>query len=337
MYNCEVDSPALRCMGFALSILSLLMCTAAITAIVYYKFYRSFNYRLILYLLISFLIEAIFTSTAYTKNLFIHADKCFEDLITPDMDKCMYWYTIWNIQLCLAFMTGQIFTMVIFSVELQMGEVALTLACFLLPVVGSAIAVHSDLEEYVEVLGLIVTGCCVVAIVVILFCLACRGLQRHAIGNNNEEQHLLHERSKRRYQNALKESLPFIIYPLIILIWLLTYYLTILDGSDDKTNGSNDKTNRFNDKNTEPFYMYIFFVLEANIGTVSSIVFFMHIKILGQRRRHTFRNRHCVAEPNSNLQQINEGQKMTAAGSVTATHVTHFDPLGDSDVEPYQV
>ena len=38
--------------------------------------------------------------------------------------------------------------------------------------------------------------------------------------------------------------------------------------------------------------------------------------------------------PSNSIQEINEGQRITVARSVTATHTIHLDPLGDTDVEP---
>ena len=160
---------------------------------------------------------------------------------------------------------------------------------------------------------MIVAGVCSVVIAITLFCLAYQSLRRRAIGNNNEEQHLLHQQTRQRYRNALKESLPFITYPVTILLWLLMYYTQIFTGNITNTAYS---------------------ALDANIGTISSIVFFTHIKIIGRRRRNLFRNRSRITEPSNTIQEINEGERITIAGSVTATHVTHFDPLGDSDVEP---
>ena len=122
--------------------------------------------------------------------------------------------------------------MVILSVKLQKGEIALTIVCFQLPLAGSVMTVYKDLQEIFEILGIMVTGICGVAIATVLVCLAWHSLRRHAIDNNNEEDYLLHERTKRRYQTALKESLPFITYPVMILIWLLTQYLNFFDSTN---------------------------------------------------------------------------------------------------------
>ena len=287
---------------------------------IYYKFYRSFNYRLILYLLISIFLKELITLIASTLELLLDTDPSYFDTIML-IGNSMFWYSVWTIQLCIAFMTAEIFSMVIFSVELKKAEIPLTIACFTLPLV-ELIGLHlaEQLDNffiYNAILGMVFAGTCAITIVITSIYLAYRGLRRRVIDNDNEEQHLLHaELARQRYRNALKESLPFFIYPAMILLWLLAYYVLVY---------------------TEQVIYALSVtlgILEANTGTISSIVFFIHIKILGQRRRSIFRNRSHNTAPSHSMQEIHESQRITIAGSVTATHVTRFDPLGDSDIEP---
>ena len=291
----------------------------AIAVMIYYKFYRSFNYRLILYLLISFIIKVLNNIIAYALLLLLDTDSSYFVTIIVIVN-CMCSYSTWNIQLCFAFMTAEIFSMVVFSVELRKAEIPLTIACFTLPLVELvrlAIDLAKQLDSfsrYNTILGMVVTGICAIATAITLICLAYHGLRRHSITNDNEEQHLLHQHTRQRYRNALKESLPFVIYPTVILLWLLLYYILI-----------------YNITGTLSAVMK---GLYATTGFVSSIIFLIHIKILGQRRRNAFRNRAHSRAPSHSMQEINEGQRITLAGSITATHVTDFDPLGDSDVEP---
>ena len=63
-------------------------------------------------------------------------------------------------------------------------------------------------------------------------------------------------------------------------------------------------------------------------------MFFIHIKTLGQRRRNVFRSSSHNTPPSHTIQEVNEEQRITVVGTITATHITDFDPLGDSDVEP---
>ena len=315
MYNCTVEDCTLLCIYYAMSTLSLVMCMVAIAVMIYYKFYRSFNYRLILYLLISFLINALITMIGYTLGLLF-------DTIMHILDS-MFLSSVWNIQLCIAFMTAEIFSMVIFSVELRKAEIPLTIACFTLPLVElveiDLAGKKKDFSTYNAILGMVVAGICAIATAITLIYLVYHGLRRHTTSNNNEEQHLLHAKhTRQRYQNALKESLPFIIYPAMILLWLLMYYIVIYKTQLQSTNNFFEAYN----------------VFDASTGTISSVVFFVHIKIVGQRKRNAFRNRSHYTTSSHRMQEMNEGQRITVAGSVTATHVTDFDPLGDSDVEP---
>ena len=323
MYNCTVEDCTLCFVYCAVATLSVVMCMVAIAVMTYYKFYYSFNYRLILYLLVSFLIKALITVIAFSLLLLLDNDSSYFDATIVIVSIC--WYSTWNIQLCITFMTAEIFSMVLFSVELQKVEIPVTIACFTLPLVelvGIRLNEQRDLacEQFVQfskynaILGMVVAGICAIAIAITLICLAYHGLRRRAINNNNDEQHLLHQHTRQRYRNALKESLPLIINSVMILLWLLVYNYFIF--------------------NITSILSMALDVSEASTGTISSIVFFIHIKILGQRRRNIFRNRSHHTPPSHSTEEINEEQRITVAGSITATHITDFDPLGDSDVEP---
>ena len=86
--------------------------------------------------------------------------------------------------------------------------------------------------------------------------------------------------------------------------------------------------------NVTKTFLTAYNTLDISTGTISSIVFFIHIKILSQRRRNAFRNRSHNTASSNTIQEINDGQRITVAGSVSATHVTDFNPPGESDVEP---
>lgn len=63
--NCTIDQSTLfniHLIKSTLPILSLVTCISAIALLVHYKFYRSFNYRLILYLLLSHVLNATVNS-----------------------------------------------------------------------------------------------------------------------------------------------------------------------------------------------------------------------------------------------------------------------------------
>ena len=88
-------------------------------------------------------------------------------------------YSLWNILLCIAFMTAEIFSMVIFSVELRKAEILISTTCFILPLYlasASAVLHEPDYDLHFRVtciLGMIVGGVCVVAISIALVVLAC--------------------------------------------------------------------------------------------------------------------------------------------------------------------
>ena len=320
MYNCTVEHCNLLSIYYAVSILSVVMCMVTIAVMIYYKFYRSFNYRLILYLLVSFLVKVLIFMIAYALAFLLDTAPHFDTILVTL--KSIFWYPVWNIQLCIAFMTAEIFSMVIFSVELRKAEIPLTIACFTLPLVELVgLCFHEPMDHffrYNAILGMVITSICAIATAITLICLAYHALRKRAISNDNEQQHLLHtEHTRQRYRNALKESLPFIIYPAMIMIWFLMYYILVYIRIQP--------TNKLSDA---------WLVFDGNIGTISSIVFFVHIKILGRHRRNVFRNRAHSTATRHSIQETNEEQIITIAGSITATHVTHFDPLGDSDVEP---
>ena len=81
MYNYTVGECTLFGIIFLLSTLNLVMCMVAIAATLFYKFYRSFNYRLILYQLISFLIKELITMTQYTLMLLLDIHSSYFDII----------------------------------------------------------------------------------------------------------------------------------------------------------------------------------------------------------------------------------------------------------------
>ena len=306
---------------------------------VYYRFYRSFNYRLILYLLMSFVNDAVENSLELPFVLY-HSYTVKHSYVY-DLCKLVGFlqvYCLWNIQLSVAFLTAEVFAMIVFFVELRKAEVPLTIACFSLPVAMAFIPLvkkpgygygqllwcgfaadrnakklSSDMYQ-LDIPGMVLTGICVIATATAMLCLAYRGLQQHFQAKNTEGQHLLHVKAKKRYQNALKESIPLSAYPTANQFLFLMYYLTPM--------------------NCTITAMYAYAIVYGSTGIVASAIFFVHVATLGRRRRNTFRNRSRVKVPSNTMHQVYEGQRITAIGSITGTHVTEFDPPGESDVDP---
>ena len=295
MYNCETEDCIVPWISLAMSTLSLVMCMVAISVMSYYKFYRSFNYTLILYLFTSFLIKGLISMIINTLELLpLGMESSFYSAMMLIGDS-MIWYSIWNILLCVAFMTAEIFSMVIFSVELRKAEAPLTIACFTLPLVEVVGIYFPEQEDDFNmcngILGMAAAGICAIAIAITLICLAYHGLRRCAINNDNEEQHLLYQHTRQKYRNAPKESLSFIIYPAMMLLWLLMYTILVCSAY-------------FSVKFIETLDIF-----DASTGTVSSIVFFIHMKILGQQKRNVFRNRSHNTPPSHTTQEIDEEQE----------------------------
>ena len=319
MINSTEEDFPLLVIYYALSMSSVAMCAMAIVYMIYYKFYCSFNYRLVLYLLISFLLNTLMVMIANTLEIFLDPES------TPPILDSLFWYPTWTIQLCIGFMTVVIFFMVLFSVELRKAEIPSTIACFALPLVELVgIKFHEQtmqFSRYNAVVGIAVAGICTIAMATTLIYVVYMyyWLRRHAISNNNEEQHLLHaEPPRQRSQNTQKEILPMILYPATFLIWLFVYYLLIYNIHLDPTTHSLEAYN----------------VMDASAGLLSSIAFFVHVIINQQRRKNALGSESHNTASSHGLRETDEGQIITVAEGVTATHVTHFDPLGDSDVEP---
>ena len=340
MFNMELISSML-------AILSLAMCIVAIATLIYYKFYRSFNYRLVLYLLISFFLDALTTCLVLSLTWYYYSKTAKLPFIEELICIVMYivkFYCMWNMQLFVAFMIAEVFSMAIFSVELRKVEVPLVLACFVLPVIVLIFPVYYErgflssclpvieenitatpamnstppIVQYCVIPGIVVTGVCAIAIATAISHLAYRSLRCCASSSSSSEgESLLMSQYvvRKKYCNALRETLPFTLYPIVSQFVLLLLYLNVMLCE------------------LEVKYMFAFAVV--SMGSMASAIFFIHIKTLGRRKRNIFRNRSSVIVTSTKrVKPINEGEAFASIGSITATNVTHFDPLGESDIEP---
>ena len=343
MSNCTFSNSTLldvvHLLGAVLSMLSLIMCIVAIAILVHYKLYRLFNYRLILYLIVSFLIKS--TSNSLELPFFWNQPYLMKHQYTYNLCQAVGFigmYSFWSMQLCIAFMTAEIFSMIIFSADLRKVELPLTLACFSLPIPIAIVAIVQQttfgLGKYFWCVGIvnnhgttfwtdfykfvlptmIIMGICTISIATAMFWLACRAFQWIFISNNDDDRYLLHSQA-RKYKKALKETLPFSIYPIVLQLVLFLFYLQLMQ--------------------CKKGVLYVHTFIVGSIGSIASTIFFVHMKALGRHRRNIFRNRSPTLVPSERVEPINEGQTFTAIGSVTGTHITDFDPLTESNVEPY--
>ena len=312
-----------------LSVTSLVMCVLAIALLTYYKLYCSFHHRLILYMLIAFLIDTIAGGLQipfiwYRTRISEH--QTIGNLC--DAVSFIELYCAWNIQLSVAFMTAEVFTFIVFSKELQKAEVPLTVFCFAAPLVvpisrlvqrtdygmeeyywcGFA-AVGNDTEQKKDFFkyilpGIAIMGVCSIALAIAMVWLAYWSLQGYFKSRKEERQHLLVHKNAASFKKALKQSLPFIIYPAVFDIALILIYLNLIRCFQQ--------------------VLYIYVIIRGGIGSLASTIFFVHVKALGPHKRNMFKRKSSDASPTSRVGVINESQE--------GAHDTTFYPLGESDV-----
>ena len=118
----------------SLALASAILCVAAVVLLVYSKLYRSFHYRLILYLLIANIINCLFDAL---QMLFFRHDN---ESSLSQAQKCFCYalsylevYTSWNLLLTVSFIIVEIFTMINYSYTLVKLEIPCAVACFGLP------------------------------------------------------------------------------------------------------------------------------------------------------------------------------------------------------------
>lgn len=242
-------------------------------------------------------------------------------------------YCSWNVELSTAIIIVEVFFMIMFSYELRKEELLLFIVCFFFPVIAASIPwttgsygpsrfhtcgfkVDNDcddpmvetIDDYIS--GTIITCICISAITVAMLRLAYRYL-RLRFTNNAPGEHNLLDKRVRKYQNALKQTLPFAIYPVVSLVTLVIYYIRLI-------------THR------QGMLEYISLFVTGCTGAFSSGIFFVHVYLLGQERRNVFKYRRHI---HKSVAAINEGQTLTSDRSMTWTHVTRTETPVESDME----
>ena len=342
MENCAVNISTLAeisaVISSAMALLSLAMSAMALIILIYYKLYHLFIYRLILYLFVSFLIDGLRDSVQLPGVLWLY-QYVQKEAYVGHFCRFLFaveLYSMWNVQLFVTLMTAELFSMTLLSVELKKAEKLVVPACFVLPAIFplfllifyeagklqwcevmtndnvTTLYTNLQLKKYnaIAEIGLAVT--CLVAIMTVMSYLACRSIQTFPARRNSERWYLLLE-NRQTYSKALRESCPFAIYPVTILLTLLLYYFSFTTCNET--------------------VVALRTLVGVNVGNIASVIFFIHIKTLGKRRRNMFRRRHNDAEPSSFVRRFSERQKFTPIGSITATHVTDFESPGESDLE----
>ena len=128
----SADEDLARC---SLAVASTILCVAAVILLVYKKLYKSFNYRLILYLLVASIINSV-TDTLQMPFYWY----CPEDLFSKPGRKnfCqtlgyLEIYCSWNLLLAISFINVEIFALFTYKHQLRKVEIPCTVTCFILP------------------------------------------------------------------------------------------------------------------------------------------------------------------------------------------------------------
>ena len=244
---------------YSLAVASAILCVAAVILLVYKKLYTSFNYRLILYLLIASIINSV-TDTLQMPFYW----QCPEDLVLkPGLkDFChalgyLEIYCSWNLLLIISFINVEIFAMFAYKHQLTEQEIPCTATCFILPCFIAAVPFstnsyglvdhycglrqykdeqdkhHDWIQVYVWYApGLIIAGVSCILIIVGILTLAYQLYQMKKL-DNPERELLLHDRGVENYTNAIKETIPLVAYSVAWLVLLITDILSLSNSHSD--------------------------------------------------------------------------------------------------------
>ena len=314
----------------SLSLASTILCAAAVILLVYSKYYRSFNYRLILYLLIANIISSLVdalqmpfywyfpeTSLTLPQRYFCHALGFLEV------------YASWNLLLTVSFLIVEIFTMISCGYALAKLEIPCTVACFGLPCIVSVVpfitgsfalvdhycglrqyqdenCTYPDrIEEYIWFIpGCVVAGINVTIITVALLILAYKRHQLKSLSSPEREE-LIAKRFRETYSKALKETLPLVVYPTTVLV------LLIID-SLNPINSDSRATFIFNCISDE---------LSGCMGGISAATFFVHYFVKLQRPTKRAASKHSYGD---HSQTINTTSTSTTVDSRTYYTADNF-------------
>ena len=268
---------------YSLAIASAILCVAAVILLVYKKLYSSFNYRLILYLLIASIINSVI-DTLQMPFLW----HCPEDLNKKAglRDFCqtlgyLEMYCSWNLLLTIFFISVEVFAMFVYKHQLTNLEIPCLVICFLLPCFIAAVPFFTRSYDLVDhfcgprlyrneqdldwallyvwyVPGLIIAGVSAILIIVAILKLAYQLYQMRTLDNPERERLLNHDQEN--YSKALKESIPLVGYSVTWLVLLLTDILS-LSSSGSKAVG---------------VIRYISDTMQGFMGGISAGMFFIH-------------------------------------------------------------
>ena len=235
---------------YSLAVASVIVCVAAVILLVYKKLYTSFNYRLILYLLVASIINSVVDSLQMPFYWYgdLNSKPGLESFCQV-LGYCEL-YCAWNMSFIIFFINVEIFVMVTYSHQLIKLEKPCTATCFILPCFIAAVPLSTnsyglvghfctlkqnkteqgrgtDPAQYYawNVPGLIIAGIGVIMIIAAILKLAYK-LYEMKSTNNPEREGLLDNRDQESHSKALKETIPLAIYSLTVLALLITDMLS---------------------------------------------------------------------------------------------------------------
>lgn len=341
----------------SLSTVSMAVCSVAVALFFLYKLHRYFNYRLILYLLVANMLHST-VEALQLPFLWIQVSSKAPD--TAGSIYCMGMafleeYSGLVLLLCVAFICAEIFVMVVCYSELSKVEVPCVALCIVLPVLVSAVPFTTNtygfsngvcwieqnkasssrslgqVEQYALWYGpaIAIGICCMFCTVAAIVFITCHSF-RNRVMDGSASDHLeipLQISLQGKYISALKETLPFMIYPITVLIVSLAEISSVLY-TECTLSGSS----------TELAPIAVGIVADVSSGCVGMLcasAFFIHLHILGKEKRLKLR---CGKRTKRGITvtsygTINREESITAAGSITGTHPTIFEPPGESEVD----
>ena len=277
----------------SVSLASAILCVAAVVLLVYSKLYSSFNYRLILYLLIASIINCVVDTLQVPFSLYGRDEVSLTPKQTSFCHALGYLevYCSWNMLLTTSFFIVEIFTIVTCEYQLIKLEIPCTTACFGLPCLISVVPIFTEsyglveyycgLKQYKDddcndpdpiikyiwvIPGFVVAGINLILILVAVLSLAYK-LHKIKSLNTPEREELIAKHDQECYSKALKEILPLVVYPVTVLVLLIIESLNPI-------NSDSTATHVFN---------CISDVLSGCMGGISAGTFFIHFLVRLQR------------------------------------------------------
>ena len=335
--NCTIDGliHSIRIIKLILPIVALLSCIGAISLFLYYQFYRSFNYRLILYLLLSHVVHAIINCLQlfYIWEVVEVPSDIGSDGFCLSL-ALMKVYCMWNVELTTAVMIVEVFLMIMFSYELQNEELVLLSICFYFPMIAAIIPLgtnyygsdrfHScgftilndcdySLTEIIEdyIFGMIVAMICIVMITTAMCSLVYHYVTLRFTDRAPDEDDPMRKQAKRKYLAAFKQTLPFAMYPILSFVSFVMYCIHLMAP-------------------TATTFDFISLIVSGSVGTLSATVFFIHVYLLGSTRRNVFKYHRRGFK---SVATINEEQRFATEGSMTWTHFTRTEMPPETCIE----